>query len=616
MKKVLRFTPELILCGYILLFLFFKHPGETWDRSINSDGKGYYAYLPGIFIYHDLSYKFIESYEAKYYPPDRSVFKEFRIQKDGKTINKCFPGLAILWLPFFLIAHLLSYFLGFPTDGYSLLYQYAISIAALFYLWLGCRFLMMLLRKAGGSIKIAAIVTFIIAAGTNIMYYAIVENSMSHVYSFSLITLFLYYIYRYFQESKGKYFIYSATLFGLILLVRPTNGMILLLIPLISWLAHRASSIEHRASSIEHRESRIPHLLSGLIIFLLLLSIPLILWKTTTGHFLVYQYGGERFHFLHPHFFGLLFSYNRGWFLYTPVAFISLFGFIPLWKQNKIAFYWTLAFFLLFVYISSCWWMWYYASKCGQRVFIDLYAFVGIMLFLVYKYSLLSKTSKCLVTNILLLFAGLNIFQCYQHSIFVFPATDLTSEIYWDSFTRLHPVAKVYLPREAIVADKSFFTDMEKPEGWENPWTIRRPFGTSGKHCSMITHKHPYSVGRSDLIAPLFTTANRIILVAAMVYSPDSASRSTLVMEVRSENQKLSYSSVYLKAYVQADQWTPIEMAFYVPGNIPENSIAKIYFFNNKGSEPLFIDDLKIDFLSLKDEQQYTLMEGIQQPVK
>jgi hypothetical protein len=132
----------------------------------------------------------------------------------------------------------------------------------------------------------------------------------------------------------------------------------------------------------------------------------------------------------------------------------------------------------------------------------------------------------------------------------------------------------------------------------------------------MITHKHPYSVGRSDLIAPLFTTANRIILVAAMVYSPDSASRSTLVMEVRSENQKLSYSSVYLKAYVQADQWTPIEMAFYVPGNIPENSIAKIYFFNNKGSEPLFIDDLKIDFLSLKDEQQYTLMEGIQQPVK
>ena len=49
MKQVLKFTPEFILVCYILLFLFFKHPGETWDRSINSDGKGYYAYLPAIF---------------------------------------------------------------------------------------------------------------------------------------------------------------------------------------------------------------------------------------------------------------------------------------------------------------------------------------------------------------------------------------------------------------------------------------------------------------------------------------------------------------------------------------------------------------------------------------
>jgi hypothetical protein len=142
-------------------------------------------------------------------------------------------------------------------DGYSLIYQYAISIAALFYLWLGSRFLMMLLRKAGGSIKIAAVVTFFIAAGTNIMYFAIVEDSMSHVYSFALVTLFLYYVYRYFQDFKGKYFIFAATLFALILLVRPTNGLILLLIPLMAWMANRESRIENRKSRIENRESRI-----------------------------------------------------------------------------------------------------------------------------------------------------------------------------------------------------------------------------------------------------------------------------------------------------------------------------------------------------------------------
>jgi hypothetical protein len=87
-------------------------------------------------------------------------------------------------------------------------------------------------------------------------------------------------------------------------------------------------------------------------------------------------------------------------------------------------------------------------------------------------------------------------------------------------------------------------------------------------------------------------------------------------VEIRSGDKKLSHNSYYISPYVQAYQWTPVEAAFYVPRDIPENSIAKIYFFNNKGSAPLFINDLKIDFISLKDEQQYTYMEGIQWPVR
>jgi hypothetical protein len=501
---------------------------------------------------------------------------------------------------------------------------------------------MKLLARSGASVKIAAFITFIIAFGTNIMYFAVVENSMSHVYSFSLITLFLFYVYRYFHDKEGKHFILSAILFGLIVLVRPTNGMILLLLPLMAWIAnpeisnllssilpacpagrHPTSHIPHPASHIQHPASlpgrqagSIKYLVAGILILILLLSLPLILWHHTTGHWLVYQYGEERFHFLHPHFFSILFSYNRGWFVYTPVALVSVFGFRHLWKENKNAFYWTLTFFVVFTYVASCWWMWYYASKCGQRIFIDLYAFVAILLFFLFKSLQKAKTVRYFLTSILLLFTGLNIFQCYQHSCFIFPATDITREIYWDSFSRIHPAAKVYLPQEAIIARKSFFTDMEKPEGWENLYTLRGPFGFSGKHCSLIAHKHPYSVGRYETLAPLFTSPNRIIQVTAMVWSPGMKSGSTLVVEVNSGDQKLSYNSFYLAPFVQADEWTRVEAAFYVPRDIPQNSIAKIYFFNNTGSVPLFIDDLTIDFLSLKDEIQYTRMEGIQLPVR
>jgi hypothetical protein len=614
MKHVLKFTPEILLVGYVLLFLFFKNPGVEWDRSINSDGKGYYAYLPAIFIYHDLSYKFVESYEAKYYPPDRSVFKEFRIQKNGKTINKCFPGLAILWLPFFLIAHLLSFFFGQPTDGYSLFYQYAISIAALFYFWLGCRFIMRILHKAGGSVRTAAFVTSIIAFGTNIIYYAVVENSMSHIFSFSLIAGFIYYSFRYFQDKKGLHFIFCSVIYGLIVLVRPPNGLVILLLPLSAWLAN---PVKISLSSVFNSYNLKTHyLVTGSILLLLLFSLPLFLWHHTTGHWLVYQYGEERFHFLHPHFLGILFSYNRGWFLYTPIAFISVFGLIYLWMKNTTVFYATLSFLIIFIYISSCWWMWYYASKFGQRIFIDFYALVAILLFLLFKLLDQKKILQYSMNFILVLFTILNLFQCYQHAKFIFPATDITGEIYWDSFTRLTPVAKVYLPDDAIVSRKSFFTDMEKPQDWENPWSIRSHFGTSGKHCSMIIHQHPYSVGRVEVLDPLFKTANRIINVSAMVYTTGICPGASIVVEVKSGDQKLSHNSFYLSKFVHPYEWTKVEAAFYVLRNIPLNSYTKIYLFNNSLSVPLFVDDLKIDYFSLKDEVDFTMMEGIQMPVK
>ena len=343
--------------------------------------------------------------------------------------------------------------------------------------------------------------------------------------------------------------------------------------------------------------------------------LPLIYWHHKTGHWLVYQYGSERFHFLHPYFFSILFSYNRGWFLYTPIAFVSLFGFAGLFKQGKTAFFWTVLFLLLFIYIASCWWMWYYASKCGQRIFVDIYAFTGILLFYLYRFIRNSRFILYSVSSILILLTYLNILQSYQHSQFVFPPADITKEIYWDSFFRIHKAAKSYIPENAILSTRSFFTDMEKPLEWENLYSIRKPFGTSGKCSSMIAFKHPYSIGLFRTLAPLYTTANRVIRVSAMVYS-DGTTASTLVCEFKSDERSLSYNAFYLADYVQPCKWTPVEAAFYVPGEIPANTIARIYFFNNKGSDPLFIDDMTIDFISLKDDPDYRQLEGIILPVR
>ena len=70
---------------------------EDWKGIIESDGKGYYAYLPAIFIYQDLNFGFFESIETgKYY--DENLYYDYRSSANGKVIDKYYCGTALLSL--------------------------------------------------------------------------------------------------------------------------------------------------------------------------------------------------------------------------------------------------------------------------------------------------------------------------------------------------------------------------------------------------------------------------------------------------------------------------------------------------------------------------------------
>ena len=605
MKHLYRYTPEFILACYIVIFVFFKHPSNSWERVINSDGKGYYAYLPAIFIYHDLDYKFIEYYEDKYYPPDRLVFKEFRVKTEGGIVNKCFPGLAILWLPFFLVAHFVSQLTGFEPDGYSILYQYSIAFAGLFYLWIGCRFLFKLITRIHPDEKIAAFITLMIGLGTNLIYYTIIEGSMTHVYSFALVTIFLFSTFKLFYHKSSNWFLISAILFSLIVLIRPVNGLIIILLPFMRSLATLT-----RSQAEPWRWSK-KDLIIGIAAMLVLFSIPLILWHLETGRWIVYSYGDEHFNFSDPHFFSILFSYNRGWFVYTPVALIALAGFPKLYRTDRQGFFWLSGFLVVFIFIASCWWMWYYASKCGQRIFVDFLSLTGILLL----FLILSLQKKRLLKNgvsiLLFLLMALNLVQFYQHSRWIFPATDIDRNIYWNAFFSLYPEARVNIPDESILHKKTVFNDMEKSHGWMNESTLTGSMSYSLGRSSLVTGSHPYSIGLSTELDSLFDPGNRIIRITAMVLSLGSTSTASLVADFGSGAKSLYYKAFYLKSYARPGKWTKIETAFYVPRDLPEESTVKIYFYLPQGSVPLFIDDMTIDFLSIKDDRIYSKLEGV-----
>ena len=57
-----------------------------------------------------------------------------------------------------------------------------------------------------------------------------------------------------------------------------------------------------------------------------------------------------------------------------------------------------------------------------------------------------------------------------------------------------------------------------------------------------------------------------------------------------------------------------MQAAFYVPAGLPPSAIAKVYFYNPAKYLPVFIDDMKVDYLSMKDEADYRKIEGVVLP--
>jgi hypothetical protein len=67
-----RITPSKISIVVIMLIMTIVSSNLNWGKNywkeiIKSDGKGYYAYLPAIFIYHDLNFGFFDKIEKNEY---------------------------------------------------------------------------------------------------------------------------------------------------------------------------------------------------------------------------------------------------------------------------------------------------------------------------------------------------------------------------------------------------------------------------------------------------------------------------------------------------------------------------------------------------------------------
>ncbi len=356
---------------------------NDWDnpykRPIIGDAKGYYAYLPAAFIYQDFSYGFVDDVEQKYYPSDGSLGKDFLVlQPNGTKVNKCFPGVSLFYLPFFLLAYFLSFLFGMPLDGYAPLFQWSIAVAHWFYFIWALVLLDKIFRKKGVSMVNRLIGFAAITFASNLLFHLVHDFSVAHVFGFFVFTYFIKIALSWNESTSWSKLGWMAVLMCLAVIMRPTNALFILVLPLlVDW----SKILQFAKQKIKFKE--LPWL--QVIISLALLSIPLVLWKIQTDSWLVYSYGNERLDFTSPHLFQFLLSVQKGWWFWSPVMLLfTICSSIYFWKIKK----WQgiyFGFMILFVaYIFSCWWMWTFGGGLGQRPMVDFYpllvlGFIGFL---------------------------------------------------------------------------------------------------------------------------------------------------------------------------------------------------------------------------------------------
>lgn len=541
-------------------------------KVIKGDGEGYYAYLPAIFIYHDLSFGFKEEYQSKHYGFAVKQ-KNFQNLVGHKSVNKYFPGVAVLWLPFFLLAHALALLFGLEADGYSHIYQLAIAFANLFYLWAGARILKKHLQESGISQGIATAAVVVVLLGTNIFFYSVYDSSLTHIPNFFLVAAFAYGVLKFSRSALTNYLLFASVAYGLLLISRPQDGIVLFAIPVI------IGTRQQTWYTIKLVFSKFKNFLAlgGSLGFILV--FPLVLWHIQTGEWIVMSYGNETFDFLNPQFSQVLFGYRKGWIVYTPLILLCFYGIYRIWRANKFRAGSLILFIVIAVWVTSSWWCWYYGMSFGQRPLIEFYPILALPL------ALVLTQNRVVVSGLIILCVCFNLWRSYQHQNGILPTDEVTSAVFWKTMFSTEPYQKPLYNPNLWTIDKEMHFDFESGE----QTTIEN--ARSGNRSIFANKKSEFSYAITQNL--LVAKTERKLLISGWV-TTENADDVDLVIDVSNDSGLLFYQAYNLPA---TTDWREISKLV----DIPENAgILKVYLWNSNKKGKAYLDDLSIQILLLK----------------
>lgn len=522
---------------------------------------------------------------------------------NGSWVIKYTMGPAILYAPFFFLAHMLATPLGYPADGLSLPYQYMLAIGGLVYAVIGLVYLRKFLLHFFNKM-VSAFLIIIIVLGTNYFQLITFDGTLlSHNFLFTLYAMLIWYTIRWHKQPQIKYAAIIGVVCGLIILIRPLE-VICILIPVL-WNIKDKKSLKKKLSLLN---SHFVHIIL-IILLIFIVSIPqLIYWKLITGRYLFYSYTnpGEGFNFLAPYTLNFLFSFRKGWFIYTPVMIFSMIGFYYLYKTNKHIFYSIFIFFLVSLWAISSWSCWWYAGgSFSSRSLVSAYPLLAIpMGYFINHLTRKKNVFVFLIGGVALFFVFLNLFQTWQFEHGILSKERMTRQYYFAIFgktsvtendKKLLLVERSTGAIEFLKNEKDYKHSRICNYSFEDGDTTNL-ISRSGKGSFILNSAVPFSPGLDIKFNELTQNDHAWIRATVYVYIPHGhqGGLPSLVVTFHHKNKTYKYRAVKLnRVNLSYGSWNEITMDYLTPEVRAKDDNMKVYVWY-KGKKDIYIDDFVV----------------------
>lgn len=358
-----------------LLLIFLLTLPLVTPKVRGADEIQYFSHLRSLAFDQDVDfeneYGWFVAHDLQGLAAFRETFLERRETATGRPINFTPIGCALLWSPFYVLAHvgvLVAHAVGHavPADGFSRPYQAAACYGSAVYGFLGLLLLHDVLKRrfAEPAATWAAAAVWL---ASPLLYYMSLAPGFSHANSVFAVSLLLWLALRARESGRLSDWAIAGVAGGLAGLIREQDALFLV-IPAVL-IASSGTGVERRLKALAALGA------TSALCF----APQLLVYHATNGSFAPSKLVTRKMSWASPHALETLFDPAHGLYFWSPLLLLATLGLIlQAWRRRDALSLVLFGAFLMQVWINGAVESWHQAGAFGSRRFVaatPLFAF-------------------------------------------------------------------------------------------------------------------------------------------------------------------------------------------------------------------------------------------------